>query len=58
MRQLLEGKKVIGDVPDEFFEYRVARLFGWTKQEVDEAPAHWCDWALAIADMEGTARRG
>jgi hypothetical protein len=57
VRQLLEGKKVL-DVPDEFFEYRLARLFGWTKAQIDETPAHWSDWALAIADTEAAVRRG
>lgn len=59
MRQLLEGKKVAGEVPEEFYEYRLARLFGWTKEEIDAAPAHWCDWALEISELErAAARRG
>lgn len=57
MRQKLEGKKV-AMLPEEYFEYRLVRRFGWSKREIDEAPAHWLDWMMAIADTEADVRAG
>lgn len=51
MRQKLEGKKVKG-LPEEYFEYRLAGRFGWTKQEIDDMPGHWLDWMYAIGEAE------
>jgi hypothetical protein len=40
----------------------LVKLTGWTKQELDEAPAAWCDWLLAIdgkvREEEARASRG
>jgi hypothetical protein len=35
-------------IRSEFRDYQLARTFGWTRQEMDEQPAVWCDWLLAI----------
>jgi hypothetical protein len=32
----------------EYRDYQLAREFGWTKAEIDEQPAVWLDWLLAI----------
>jgi hypothetical protein len=40
-----------------FTEYRLARLFGWTPDEIEAAPGHWCDWALELARTEQEVRR-
>ena len=53
MRQKLEGVQGVKGLPDEWFEYRLAKHFGWTKQEIDDAPAHWIDWMLMISEMVG-----
>jgi hypothetical protein len=63
VRTLLEGdRKGNGRVnpnappPPEWDEYRLARLFGWTPQQIADAPGHWCDWALAFSQLEGWSR--
>lgn len=33
------------------------RMFGWTYEELQEAPGHLCDWAMAIADVEAQVNR-
>lgn len=35
-------------VRPEFRDYLLARTFGWTRHEIDEQPAVWLDWLLAI----------
>lgn len=55
MSQKLEGKQVAG-LPEEYFEYRLARTFGWTKMEIDDMPAHWLDWMFAIGELERGGR--
>lgn len=32
----------------EFRDYLLAQRFGWTRQEIDDQPAVWLDWLLAI----------
>jgi hypothetical protein len=51
----LEGNKKV-PVPEEYWEYRLVRTFGWSKAQIDEAPAHWLDWMMAIADTEAAVR--
>lgn len=55
---MLEGGKVnLHDpVVTIWREYRLARLFGWTPDQIDQVPGDWCDWALRISDMEGGGR--
>jgi hypothetical protein len=53
VRQKLEGVQGVKGLPDEYWEYRLARHFGWTKQQIDDTPAHWTDWVLNIAEMHG-----
>lgn len=55
MRQHLEGKKTTG-LPEEWYEYRLARMFGWTPAQIADAPAHWSDWALAFAEIDRPPR--
>jgi hypothetical protein len=31
-----------------FRDYWLVKHFGWTKAEIDEQPAVWLDWMLAI----------
>lgn len=59
MRGLLEGGKrnPAAPPPPEWDEYQLARLFGWTPEQIAAAPAHWCDWALEFAGLE-KQRRG
>lgn len=33
-------------------EYRVARLFGWTPDEIDGVSGQWLDWALKIERLD------
>jgi hypothetical protein len=33
---------------EEFRDYQLATKFGWTKSEINEQPAVWLDWMLAI----------
>lgn len=33
---------------EELRDYQLAIKFGWTKQEINEQPAVWLDWLLAI----------
>lgn len=35
-------------IRDEFRDYQLAVKFGWTKHEINEQPAVWLDWMLAI----------
>lgn len=51
MRQKLEGVQGVTGLPEEYFEFKLARRFGWSKREIDEAPAHWLDWMMAISDI-------
>jgi hypothetical protein len=39
-------------LPDEFRDWRLAKTFGWTKDQIDAQPAVWLDWMLQI---DGTA---
>lgn len=32
----------------EYRDYQLARTFGWTLSEINEQPAVWLDWLLAI----------
>lgn len=32
-----------------WMEYRLARLFGWTPDQMDSVPGEWVDWALQLA---------
>jgi hypothetical protein len=32
----------------EWRDYQLAKVFGWTKTQIDEQPAEWLDWMLAI----------
>jgi hypothetical protein len=32
----------------ELRDYQLARTFGWTRDEIDDQPAVWLDWLLAI----------
>lgn len=34
-------------------EYRLARMFGWTLEEIADVPGEWIDWALKFDDMGG-----
>lgn len=53
MRLALEGNlNPEAPPPPIFREYKLARLFGWTPDQIEAAPGHWCDWALAISDIE------
>lgn len=36
-------------------EYKMARLFGWFPDQMDQVPGEWIDWALQI-DREGFDR--
>lgn len=46
----------------EFRDYRIARVFGWTRDQIDDQPAVWLDWLLAIdgkwREAEADAGRG
>lgn len=33
-------------------DYQLARIFGWTPDQIAEAPAVMCDWFLALAKAE------
>jgi hypothetical protein len=33
---------------EEFRDYQLAHRFGWTFQQINEQPAVWLDWMLAI----------
>lgn len=35
-------------VRPELRDYQLASVFGWTLAEIDEQPAVWLDWLLAI----------
>jgi hypothetical protein len=38
--------------PDRYWEYYLcAKEFGWTPEEVDNAPAHIIAWVLAIDNV-------
>ena len=39
-------------VPLELRDWKLAKTFGWTWQEIQDQPAVWVDWLLQI---EGTA---
>lgn len=45
----------------ELRDYQLARTFGWSKSEIDDQPAVWLDWMLAIDGVfrkaEGDAGR-
>jgi len=42
--ELKEGESL----PKEWRDYILATRFGWTKQQIDEQPAVWLDWLIAI----------
>lgn len=35
-------------VRPELRDYQLAVAFGWTRSQIDEQPAVWLDWMLAI----------
>lgn len=39
-------------LPGDARAYRLARVFGWTLDQIDAAPASRCDWLLAMAKIE------
>lgn len=39
-------------LPVDVRAYRLARVFGWTLDQIDAAPAARCDWLLAMAKVE------
>lgn len=47
---MLEGGKVEGgnSLPTELRDWQLAKRFGWTFDEIREAPAVWLDWLLRI----------
>lgn len=49
-------------VRPEFRDYRLAKTFGWTRQQIDEQPAVWLDWLLMIdgkvREVEANAGNG
>ena len=49
-------------VRHELRDYFLARTFGYTLQEIDDQPAVWLDWMLAIdgkmREVEADAARG
>ena len=32
----------------ELRDYQLARTFGWSREQIDDQPAVWLDWLLAI----------
>ena len=42
-------------LPPEFRDWVLASKFGWTKQQIDEQPAVWLDWLLAIEGEKSEA---
>jgi hypothetical protein len=33
------------------------KITGWTLDQIDAAPGHFCDWVLAFAEVEGQVAR-
>ena len=42
-------------LPAEVRDWQLVKKFGWTKQQIDEQPAVWLDWILAIDSEYETA---
>lgn len=36
-------------------EYRIARITGWTLEQIEATPGEWLDYALQFDDMRGRA---
>lgn len=53
----MRGMDVRVPLPPQYREFRLARLFGWTPEQIENAPAVWCDWALQFAAIEDQPSR-
>ena len=45
----------IEDLSDEWREFRLVRLTGWTLEQIDAAPAARLDWLLTMEDANNEA---
>ncbi len=59
MRWALEGGSITDQnrPPAELRDWQLAKTFGWNKAQIDENPARWNDWMLAIENVAREVER-